>query len=112
MVVIGRLESDITTAEKHGILDKYLFHASHTFRCLIHAGVDPTAATVSGDTALHAAAQEGHSQVMAYLLQLGLQVHGHCILSSMYIMSNTGQLKHRVHTEWQWLLFGVHSAMM
>jgi ankyrin repeat protein len=53
---------------------EFLFHASHTCRCLIHAGVDPTAATVSGDTALHAAAQEGHSQVMAYLLHLGLQV--------------------------------------
>jgi ankyrin repeat protein len=54
-------------------------YMQYTCRCLIHAGVDPTAATVSGDTALHAAAQEGHSQVMAYLLQLGLQVHGHHI---------------------------------
>ncbi len=64
-----QLESKTTTAKKRGILVPCI-----TCRCLIHAGVDPTAATVSGDTALHAAAQEGHSQVMAYLLQLGLQV--------------------------------------
>jgi hypothetical protein len=106
MVVIWRLESDMTTAEKAWDSWLVLFLVSHTCRCLIHAGVDPTAATVSGDTALHAAAQEGHSQVMAYLLQLGLQVViSFSNVHNVKYWSGKAQSTHRVTMATFWRIF-------